>query len=374
MKKIILIGLVCNHHSLYRLLLKLLSLKFDEITFLTDSEIVKQIDNMIDTNIVTILLDNGRIDKILNRNLKLINNHDIMIMDEYYDSYHLLYKTKFKSKKKIAIIHNVNKWFQAKLNYKIKYLLDQLFKPLFFNQFDAFITMGPNIKEYFQVMKNNKPVFFFPFDQLSLEKTNESVEKETIDIVLPGMISEDRRNYKDILTVLEKYFHDNPESKIRIKFLGRIVSEKEKFVAERSDKINKKFGNRISYWNEFISDIEFEKEIESSDLILSNVKVFNNLKDRMEIYGITKESGVSFIIYKYAKAAIVPKFQNILFGFESQLIKFECYDDLYDIFKNLDNQEIDLGKLIINAKENRKIFNERISEENSKILNYLLEA
>lgn len=376
MNKVILVGLVGNHHSLYKGLLLLLSSHFERITFLTNNKEVQQIDRLLDANIVTIVLDSGRIDKIIKRNLKLINNHNIMIIDEYYGSFSFirLSKINLKCRKKILLVHNVNKWFQEKFRYDLGVFLFHFFKNKFFKQFDAYITMGPDVKEYFQSMKNDKPVFFFPFDQ-SLEKIiHKETKKETINIVLPGMISEDRRNYKDILEVLERYYQNFPNSRIRIKFLGKIFSANENFVAEISENINKKLGEKLSYWDMFIPDNEFEKEIKKADFILSNVHVFNDLDDRLEIYGITKESGVSFIIYKYTKIAIVPRFQNILSGFDSQLIKFDCYDDLYEIFRKIENNEIDLEKFKRNACKNKDIFNDKIKKENEKLLKFLTES
>lgn len=371
MNKIILVGLVDNHHSLYKELLTLLSSKFNKITFLTDYKIVKQIDNVIDKNIVTILLDSGRIDKVIKRNLKLINNHNILIMDEYYGLFIRLAKINIKCEKKIFLVHNVNKWFQEKFRYNFKSFLDYFFKKKFFNQFDAYITMGPNVREYFRVFKNDKPVFFFPFDQSSEEVINKETKKEIVDIVLPGMISERRRNYKGVLKILKRYYNDYPNSGIRIKFLGRILSAKDNFIAEVSDNINKKFGDKISYWDTFIPDNEFENEIKNADFLLSNLNVYNDLGNRVEIYGITKESGISFIIYKYAKIAIVPRSQNILSGFDSQLIKFDCYDDLYKIFRKIENNEIDLEKLRVNANKNKHNFNNLIINENIKLMEFL---
>lgn len=370
MKNVILVGLEGNHYTLYRGLLLLLSSKFKRITFLTNNIKVQPIEHFVDKNIVTIINEEGGADEVLKRNLKLINSHDILIL-EYYGSYKGFIKFNFKSTKKILIVHNVNKWFQEKFRHDYKIFLLHFFKNRFFNQFDAYITMGPNIKEYFQSIKNDKPVFFFPFDQSSEKIINKEQVKETIDIVLPGTISEDRRNYKDILNVLERYYQDYPKSKIRIKFLGKIFSNNENFVIEISERINKQYGKKIFYWNSFVLVKEFEKQIMTADMVLSNLKIFNNLKDRMEIYGITKESGVSFIIYKYGKIAIVPRFQNILFGFDSQLIRFNSYKDLYEIFRKIENGEIDLKIFKRNASKNKDIFNDIIKKENIKFLKFL---
>ena len=370
MNKIILVGLVDNHHSLYKELLTLLSLKFEKITFLTTPKIGNQLYNNINPKVETII-DSGRVDKILKRNLNLINNHKILIMDEYYGLFIRIAKINIKCEKKIFIVHNVNKWVQKKISSNLKHFLDSFFKPHFFSQFDAFITMGPNIKEYFKSLKKDKPVFFFPFDQSSQELINKKSSKETINIVLPGMITEKRRDYNVVLKIIEKYYSDYPNSKIRIKFLGRIYSDKYNFVSKFSDNINKKFGKKIFYWTSFIPELEFENEIKNADFLLSNLKISSKLVNRVEIYGKTKESGISFIIYKYEKIAIVPKSQNILSGFDSQLIKFNCYDDLYEIFRRIEENKIDINTLKINAINNKHIFNIKIKQENVKLLKFL---
>ena len=100
-------------------------------------------------------------------------------------------------------------------------------------------------------------------------------------------------------------------------------------------------------------------------------KVFDDLKDRIEIYGLSKISGISYQIYKYAKPGIVPLHQNAFIDFDKHLIKYSTFDDLYQILEDLETGKYNLKKLGEEAKINQQKFNSLINDEISKILDYL---
>ena len=89
------------------------------------------------------------------------------------------------------------------------------------------------------------------------------------------------------------------------------------------------------------------------------------------MYGISKETGISYVLYKYAKPGLVPLFQKILNGFDSQLIKYKSYFDLINIFRQIDNEEYDIRKLKSEAVINMKRFNQLIEKESQIFIQYL---
>jgi hypothetical protein len=377
MKKILLIGLIKNHYTLYQGILSSILKISNNIAFLTNNrEIELLIKKEIKSENIEYFYSNKKtFGQIIRGNSKLIKRNDAVIIDETYGGFFRLFNIKFKNKKKIMIIHNVNKWFLVKQNI---FLFDHFFKNAFFNQFDAYFVLSPLIKKYLKNITTNKQVFFFPFDQYKKINKNLKYSKKsddnTIDIVIPGIISEKRRNYKELLLTLEKYYISNPNSKIKIIFLGKIENDESKTsILNKINQINSKNRERIKYWNEFVPEQDFSRNLIEGDIILSNINVFVDLRDRIEIYGLSKESGISFQIYKYAKPSIVPSHQNILIGFDNQLIKYSNFNDLYKILENLDSGIYNLEKLKENAKNNRKKFNSVINDEISKILDYLNE-
>jgi hypothetical protein len=159
---IILVGLNVNHHTLYDYILKLILKYFAETRFITQTEIFNQIN--IKNDKLKLTIDDSRFDLVIKNNLKLINTYDILILDEYYGPYFRMSVGDILCKKKVLIVHNANKWTSLLKNpFNINFI-DQIFKINFTKQIDAFITLGPNVKKHFLERKNNKPVFFLPFD------------------------------------------------------------------------------------------------------------------------------------------------------------------------------------------------------------------
>jgi hypothetical protein len=369
--RIFIIGLTSNHHSLYLLIVKVLKKQFKNITLLIRKENYNHYSQFNSEKSVQILMDTGREDRIIKRKLKEIKKHDILIFDEYFGAFHRVSSLNFNVKKIIYIMHNSNKYYQNNFTLKPKRIIDNICRNLFLKKVDSIITMGPNIKQYVNFNQTTKPTFYIPFDYDVDSFSEINNQNKEIRIVIPGMIDNKRRDYLSLLKFLEKFYTEYPNSKIRIKLLGRIVSKENVIVAELSDNINIKFDNKITYFRKFIPTEQFEEELINADYILSNVHVFNKKSDRIEIYGTTKESGISFIIYKYEKPAIVPEAQRILSGFNSQLIKFNQYEDLFEIFKNIEKNNINYDKLKKEAEINKKVFNKKVIDEQNKFLEHI---
>ena len=185
------------------------------------------------------------------------------------------------------------------------------------------------------------------------------------------MISDKRRNYSELLKSLDNYYSKYPYSKINLILLGKLVPKNDNYIEKYYNKINNKYGEKIKYWTCFIDQKEFDKEILNSDIILSNVYPTKKIKGISEMYGISKETGISYVLYKYAKPGLVPLFQKILNGFDSQLIKYKSYFDLINIFRQIDNEEYDIRKLKSEAVINMKRFNQLIEKESQIFIQYL---
>jgi hypothetical protein len=374
---VILIGFLPNHHPIYLGLIKFLLEIYQSLTFLTVEDVFSQMSSEIDLDLVEVFIENRKIDKILKKNKKLIRKFKIVIVDEYYGGFIKTFNIRFSNQLKISIIHNVNKFFLVRKN--VYYYIDLFFKTHYINQFDSYLVMSPIVKKYLECFSKDKQIFFFPVEENLLPERNPhnagaiSKQKE-IKIVIPGMITEKRREYIVLLKMLKKYYTEFPQSKIRINLLGSIntkenVNEKDTILALIND-VNRIDGNKVSYGEKFIPQEEFSRITETADIILSNTLVFNVLSDRMEIYGTTKITGISYLIYKHEKPAIIPNFQNILYGFDNQMIKFGDYSELYRKFKLIENGKIDLEVLKENAHNNRKNFNEVITNEKNEIRKY----
>jgi len=373
MKSIVLIGLIENHHSLYEYILNQLFNCFDKICFITKSDIQSEIS--IKKDHLEIIIDNSRIDKVFKNHLDLINSHEVLITDEYIGLFIRMYTVKLINKKKILIVHNANKWssiFKPALNYSINFA-DQFFRKHLSRQFDAYITVSPYIQKYLLSKRIKKPVYFIPFN-FSKEIKETINNSEQIKILIPGIISANRRNYKELLAEIERFFSKTPISKITFVFLGKIDIRDDGNIAECIDRLNTLYPEKIRYWKSFIGSSMFEEELNNADYILSNVHPKIIKQGFIEVYGVSKESGVSYLIYKHAKPGIVPSNQIILKDMDSQLVKFNSYSELSIIFGMLENNTIDLKELKIAAKKNREMFNVLIDKESKRFIRFITQA
>jgi hypothetical protein len=370
MNQAIIIGFVNNHHSMYKLLIDYFVELYGQVSFLTNHHNHDIISGQIDDIRVNLYKCDDKDESVsIKKNKELIDSHLTLIIDEYYNDYRHLYRVKYKCKKIIAIVHNPNKFYGEWNNRNVKNAIKGYFIRNYISQVSAFITLGPNIMAYFASLYNAKPIFYFPFEHGEVNDTE--ITSEAINIIIPGMVTSSRRNYTLLLDVLEKYYHQNPQSKIRVKFLGKIREEDSLNINSICNRINENYGNKITIWKDFVPTETYEWELLNAQWIMSNIKVFNHLNNGYEIYGTTKGSGISYSIYKYSKPAIVPSLQHILTGFDSQLVRYDSYEDLIQIFTDIESGKISHDELNQRARGNTLSFNQKIQEEQKRLMRYL---
>ena len=370
-KSVILVGAVGNHHSLYKNILELLISEFEYVTFLTDprnASLIQRNSNVIAK--VKIIEFESSSGALLKRNSRLINQHDIAFIDEFFGSFTWLPFVKIICRKRVLITHNVNKWLNPKMTADFKSIVNHCLKRKFFSSFDAHLTIAPNVRRYFLNIQSDKPVYYIPFDSTpDFEAGKKPTER--IQITIPGTISSSRRNYDDLLKEIEKYVNSAPETNIRFVFLGRVTNESDFYITRWIDKINLIHPDLIKYWNEFIAEEEFESELNQSSFLLSNLNVVNNYIDRIEVYGQSKESGISFAMYKNCIPGIVPIHQQVLEGFDDQIIRFESYASLLNIFSEIDQGKFNSLTMHEKAKKNKTAFDKLALEESKRILEFI---
>jgi hypothetical protein len=214
--------------------------------------------------------------------------------------------------------------------------------------------MSPIIKKYCSDLNEEKKYFVFPFryDAMTV-KEEKREENDYIKIVVPGMVDNKRRDYDQLFDVLKRHFENNPDTNIRICCLGKI---KNKQYEEIIKKIN---GEReyISFFTKFINDDEYDDHIRKSNFLLSNSRMTEKRYDCTEIYGITKESGTSYLIYAFAKPAIVPRYQILFVDMESQTLRYDNAEGLLDILHRIDRGDITVSVLEDSAKRNKALAN-----------------
>ena len=290
MKGIVLIGIVKNHHILYQYLINILLENFDEVCFITKKEIIRNIK--IKNKFLRLIIDDSKKeDTVYKKYLSIINGYEVLISDEYYSPFYRLRKVVFKNKIKYLIIHNGNKWSGSIYNpiSNLKYFLDQFFRPTLLNQFNRIITISPTVQNFLKNKLKNKSVYFIPFN-FSKELIDPIKKTSKIKIVVPGLVSSKRRDYISLLKQIKIHYRKVSNSNIIFSFLGKLDVEKETNIFEMIQDINKKYGQKILFWEKFIDQEEYFQNIIHSDLLLSNTQMIINKQGFYEEYGYSKES------------------------------------------------------------------------------------
>ena len=174
-----------------------------------------------------------------------------------------------------------------------------------------------------------------------------------IRLAVPGMIS-DRRNYHELLNSI---CISELKDKIELVLLGRPDDEYGIEIIAKAKDLNNQ-GYKITFWNEFISDSEFENEIHKAHLLFSYFdSKYKTNNGQEEIYGISKETGITLLMYNKAKVALLPATFNQMESIRNQTIFYQDFEELQRILVSMYEGNIDLDGLNLNAIENAESMN-----------------
>ena len=372
MNSIVLVGFQKNHYTLYNYLLNIFSSKYEKVCFISNEETLNNV-SVKSFNIKYVEFENNYESKIYRKYKQLINEYEILIIDEYYDRYSRLWNFRFINTTKIMIIHNANKWLRIIPDKFVNFrsLFDRFYRKSFFLQFNGFIVMEENIKNYLKDKIVRVPIFYIPFNSPK-ENHNWCDSKDgTIRIVIPGTVTSSSRNYSLLLTSIEQFYRDTPKCRIKFILLGKIDRELEPELFERIMRLKSAYPTSIDYWTSFLTDEEFDNIMTASDFVFSNLNEVSFSKDGIAEYvGKTKATGMSFLVYKYSKPAIVPKYHSLT-GFESQLLIYNDYSGIIDIYRNIDEGIIQKSNYLESAILNSANYSELVKKETSSFLDFL---
>jgi len=139
------------------------------------------------------------------------------------------------------------------------------------------------------------PIYFNQFD-------SQNFEKETIKIVIPGAVSQHRRDYDSFFEKLLKF--ENIGINYEIIFLGKASGKELESLKLISIKLPQFI--RIQYFDKKIKQSIFDDWMKKADVLYCPIQKEIEFFSIKEIYGKTKISGNIGDAIKYAKPAIFP--------------------------------------------------------------------
>lgn len=216
----------------------------------------------------------------------------------------------------------------------------------------------------------DKPIMFMPFNFYEERDPAKKINnKEKIIFTVSGGIEKRRKNYAFFFQALKILLENDPglKEKISVVFLGTIKRKNNAFgisIIEDVKKFNHKFGNIIRYYEElFISEDEYRKKIEETDILINPLNV-NYYK--FDVF----TSGLGEAI-SYSIPGIYPEGFKTMRELTSSSLFFHDSRTLADLMKEIIVEPDFLRELKINAAINsRKVM---LDDYAVKLYNFLLE-
>lgn len=284
-----------------------------------------------------------RIEEIANKEINLLFINTIQ-GNLCYKS--IFFKPKCKT---ILVTGRATEWFGDKfklisfnpkrlLNYNLRCIVRKRILP----RYDAVLVHTEALKNYVLTNGYKKEIFVLPYiiydDNIPLKKNGKELR-----FIVTGLIAKHRRDYDSILKVFEKMWKQGYKD-VCLTILGRPVGRYGKGIVNQC-RLLKREGFKIKFFDKFIPNDVFKREILSSDVIINPIK--------METYlhgGFT--SGLVEAI-RYAKPGIYPVDYIVPKELLSSSLFYDRISKLDYLIeqKFLNNRGI-LEKLSKNAKEN----------------------
>ncbi|KFF12922.1 hypothetical protein IW15_09085 [Chryseobacterium soli] len=141
----------------------------------------------------------------------------------------------------------------------------------------------------------------YKFLPLFYTKNFKETQNENITIVIPGGVSQKRRDYHRIFEIIRNI---QSSGKFSFVFLGKAMDGELKQLKKLSENLSE--GVSITYFTERVSSADFEEWMQKADVLWCPIQPETEFFSRKEKYGSTKMTGNLGDAIQYGKFAIFP--------------------------------------------------------------------
>lgn len=253
-------------------------------------------------------------------------------------------------------IHNSHTWFVGNRLMGtdfFKNLVKRIIRNSWKRRAYGYIVNSTNMKEYIlSHSKVEKKVYIMPFMIWEEKNYQVSKEKRPFTIVVPGMLSRYRKNYSRIFALLKEI----PDLKIIL--LGKPnFAEGGEEILEQAKNYQQE-GYQLEFFEKYISPDLYEKKIVNCNLLLTDLNTEFSRADYREIYGKTKDTGVSYLMSTYSKVGVLPaSFQNRE-ELKDSTLTYKHETDLVRIIKHLISNRDEIEVYNEAARRNSRKFSQ----------------
>lgn len=171
----------------------------------------------------------------------------------------------------------------------------------------------------------------YKFLPLFYTENYDRAENRIFTIVIPGGISQKRRDYDHVFKTIQ---NSRIAERCIFIFLGKAQGEELKKLQKLSQSLNENI--QIKYFSERVSTDDFKSWMQKADVLWCPVQQETEFFSQKEIYGMTKMTGNIGDAIKYGKLAVFPSIYPSPLSF---IIPEQ--DDVMKQFKEFKNQYFD---------------------------------
>jgi len=270
-------------------------------------------------------------------------NYDLVIIGTVH-RYFSIFENICEKYPTAVFVHNVNfsqasvfqlikSVFQKDVIYRTKLLVkeDLLSAPEVYRKARARFVLDRNMaqqgRKYF-------PLYFSEFYKQT------SVPAEPLNVVIPGSVSQRRRDYLHVLELLKSF-----SAKIKVVFLGKASGKELRWLQRAQKELPDNIC--IEYFREKVSAEIFREKMQAADVLWCPLQKETTFFGIREVYGDTKMSGNIGDAIRYGKIAVFPENDKSDFPFvipenpdhvQEQLIKHASLS--YDFEKEFSQMQV----------------------------------
>ena len=346
MKKIAYIE-IDNHHA--EVALSFMDIMDDSKEFSVDYYFSEKIKNQVGRGDSVFVSDSSMIlDQLKTKKYDLII---IGTVHRYFNTFQAITE-KYNT---AVIVHNLNfiklpNWKLVKNIFKgdVFYRLKLLWKEGLFNSSKIY-------KKAKSILVLDEELTFgkYKFLPIFYTKSFEKPANEVLTIIIPGGISQKRRDYEHVFKIIQNLKTDE---KYKFIFLGRAQDQELKQLEILSSNLPENV--EIQYFPKRVSAEDFESWMQKADILWCPIRREIHFFSQKEIYGVSKMTGSLGDAIKYGKLAIFPS--NYISKLDFIIPEQE---DVIEQSKQLKNSNFNFQE-----KYNKKLVQESLEE----VLNSLI--
>ncbi|MDF9745863.1 hypothetical protein [Natrinema salsiterrestre] len=251
-----------------------------------------------------------------------------------------------------ARIFNSRTWFNPTLEIRnlrsFGYVnLCHVPRQLFRRKLDGVVVEYPPMKQFIKTETTySGSVSTIPilFDTAQYESAPSPGD---IHVVVPGNVQSHRRDYDSLLDAFEQ-----TDGRVSLELLGRPRDEYGEHIITRCRELRRE-GYEVVTHSNWIDDTDFERGIASADIICSPFRSEVTASSlNTEIYGRTKGSAIIGHALRHSKPLLVPDWFELSWLLPECSLTYSDNEELAELFGQIEQDEVDVGKLNRIAKTN----------------------